>query len=249
MKLNYRDKVILGILLAVVILIAGFVGLVKPKTQDIQDDTAIRETKRSEQEEVEKKIAQIEPLKKRIDETYQETNKLAGDFVPMEEIDSTFMIDQYMQEYAEESEVKILTLELSPLSSSVLKYYYFTPEILSEKLFEASDLNGESQAAFEELSAASDSLSERTEEEVMGTEYAVRVSGTRENVWKYMEAIKEVGDARIINSVKFQDYSFGELTGANEANNVSEGEGETEVDFIISFYSVYEMAKPDTEAD
>ena len=249
MKLNYREKVILGILLAVVILIAGFVGLVKPKSQDIEDDTAIRAAKQSEQEEVEAKIAQIEPLKKKIDATYQETNKLAGDFVPMEEIDYTFMLDQCMRDYAEESEVKVLNLEVKDLDSKVLKYYYFTPEVLSEDLFSASDLNGDAQAAFDELSAESNSLSERTEEEVVGTEYAVKVKGTRENIWAYMKAIEDIGDARIISSVKFQDYSFGELTGENEANNVGEGEGETEVDFIVSFYSVYEMAKPDTEAD
>ena len=245
MKLNYREKVILGILLAAVILIAGFVGLVKPKTQDIEDDTALRETKRAEQAEVENKIAQIEPLKKKIDTKYQETNKLAEDFVPMEEINSTFALDQYMREYAEESEVKILKLEVSDLGSQVLNYYYFTPEILSEDLFAASDLNGDSQAAFDELSAESNSLSERTEEEVVGTEYAVKVKGTRENIWAYMQAIEDIGDARIISSVKFQDYSFGELMD----ETVAEGEGETEVDFVISFYSVYEMAKPNTEAD
>lgn len=233
------------ILLAAVILIAGFVGLVKPKTQDIEDDTALRETKRAEQAEVENKIAQIEPLKKKIDTKYQETNKLAEDFVPMEEIDSTFALDQYMREYAEESEVKILKLEVSDLGSQVLNYYYFTPEILSEDLFAASDLNGDSQAAFDELSAESNSLSERTEEEVVGTEYAVKVKGTRENIWAYMQAIEDIGDARIISSVKFQDYSFGELMD----ETVAEGEGETEVDFVISFYSVYEMAKPNTEAD
>ena len=246
MKLNYREKVILGILLAVVILIAGFVGLVKPKTQDIEDDTALRETKRTEQQEVEDEIAQIEPLKKKIDNTYQGTNKLAGDFVPMEEINDTFALDQYMREYAEESEVKILKLEVEELSSTPLKYYYFTPEVLSEDLFAASDLNGDSQAAFDELSAESDSLSERTEEEVVGTEYAVKVRGTRENIWAYMQAIEDIGDARIISSVKFQDYSFGE---SNEEEPVAEGEGETEVDFVVSFYSVYEMAKPNTEAD
>ncbi|HAE51911.1 MAG TPA: hypothetical protein DCG30_01475 [Ruminococcus sp.] len=245
MKLNYREKVILGILLAVIILIAGFVGLVKPKSQDIEDDTALRETKRTEQQEVQDKIDQIEPLKKKIDATYQETNKLAEDFVPMEEINDTYMLDQYMREYADDSEVKILDLQLEELNSQVLKYYYFTPEVLSEDLFAASDLNGDAQTAFDQLSAESNSLSERTEEEVVGTQYAVKVKGTREHVWAYMKAIEEIGDARIISSVKFQDYSFGELMD----DTVAEGEGETEVDFIVSFYSVYEMAKPDTEAD
>ena len=65
MKLNYRDKVILGILLAVVILIGGFVGLVKPKSQDIETDQAELDTKQTERDEVQGKLDQIEPLTKR----------------------------------------------------------------------------------------------------------------------------------------------------------------------------------------
>ena len=36
MKLNYRDLVILGILLALAILIAGFFLLIKPKNEEIK---------------------------------------------------------------------------------------------------------------------------------------------------------------------------------------------------------------------
>ena len=37
MKLNYRDKVILAIVLAVAIILAGFFALIKPKRQAIKD--------------------------------------------------------------------------------------------------------------------------------------------------------------------------------------------------------------------
>ena len=43
MKLNYRDKVILGIVLAIAILLAGYFMLIKPKNEDIKSNKATLE--------------------------------------------------------------------------------------------------------------------------------------------------------------------------------------------------------------
>ena len=38
MKLNYRDKVILGIVLAIAIVVAGYFALIKPKNEQFDTD-------------------------------------------------------------------------------------------------------------------------------------------------------------------------------------------------------------------
>ena len=40
MKLNYREKIILGVFLAVAILLGAFLGLVKPKSKTLEDNKA-----------------------------------------------------------------------------------------------------------------------------------------------------------------------------------------------------------------
>ena len=106
MKLNYRDKIILGVLLAVVILLLGFFLLIKPKKADIESDKATLTQVQQQKDEIDAKIAEIKPLQKQIKETYDDTTKLTGDFVAYNDINNPRKIDQYMQHFCEDCEVK-----------------------------------------------------------------------------------------------------------------------------------------------
>ncbi|MDE6780476.1 MAG: hypothetical protein K2J40_03335 [Ruminococcus sp.] len=214
MKLNYRDKVILGILLAVVILIAGFVGLVKPKNEDIKEDEATLATKQAEQADLEARIAKIEPLKENINKTYEETGKLTADFIPLGDIDTTVKLDQYMQHYAEECGVRIDNLEVTSPKESSLGYYYSEIESMpASGLFNSADLNGDYADAMNKILAESTALSQRNVETIIQTQYGMRVTGTKEALWNYMKAIEELKKTMLINQVSIDDYSF----GANKA--------------------------------
>lgn len=219
MKLNYREKVILGILLAVVILIAGFVGLIKPKNEEIKTDEATLVAKQEEQADLEARIARIEPLKNNIDETYEETNKLISDFIPLTDVDSPMKIDQYMQHYAEECGVRIDNLEISALKEESLDYYYSETESLpASAMLDSADLNGDYATAQNELFAESTALSQRNVETVIQSQYGIRVTGTREALWNYMKAVEELKKTMIVNQVSIDDYSFGANKAEEEGN-------------------------------
>lgn len=220
MKLNYRDKVILGILLAVVIAVAGFVGLIKPKNQEIKDDEALLATKQEEQADLEARIAKIQPLKNNIDETYEETNKLIADFIPLEDIDTSVEVDQYMQHYAEECGVRIENLEVSANRESSLNYYYLESDGMpSQDMRDMADLNGDYATSDAETNAESNALSQRNVETVIQSQYGVKVTGTREALWNYLKAIEELNKTIIVNQVRIDDYSFG--ADALEAEGIS----------------------------
>lgn len=210
MKLNYRDKVILGILLAVVILIAGFVGLVKPKNEEIKEDEATLIAKQEEQADLEARIARIEPLKTNINEVYEETAKLTSDFMPLSEISSASQLDQYMQHYAEECGVRIENLEIASAREATINYYYNEMEALpAADMLASADLNGDYEKAQNEIMAESNSLSQRNVETVIQSQYGVKVTGTREAIWKYLKAVEELKKTMIVNQVNIEDYSFG----------------------------------------
>ena len=115
-----------------------------------------------------------------------------------------------MQEYADQCEVKVSTLNVGQLTSGTIDYYYFTSETVSDDLFSSADINGDQQKLREKDDAESISLKQRDKGEAMSTQYGISVKGTKENIWKYMDAIKGIDDSVIINSVAIKDYTFGE---------------------------------------
>lgn len=223
MKLNYRDKVILGIILAIVIAVLGFVFMIKPKNEEITEDEATLQTKQSEQAELETKIARIEPLKKSIEETYEATAKMTDDFVNIEDISSTEKLDKFLREYAEECGVRIDELNVAYPKEKVLKYYYLEYEDLISNMRESADLNGTYSLAYDSIMAEQNALKDRTAETLIQTQYGIRVTGTREAVWKYMKTIEDLKKSILIDEVKIADYSF----GANAVEDTASQPAET----------------------
>lgn len=250
MKLNYREKVILGVLLALIICVAGYIGLIRTKSEQIKADKVTLEQKEGEKAEVDAKIAQIVPLTNEINDTYTETKKLTSDFVSYDKILNSTDVDQFMQKYADENEVKIYSLDVVGLTSAPIGYYYFTPEFPGEKMLESSDLNGGVMAGVNKDKAESVALAERTIEEALTSTYNIIVRGKKEAVWNFMKALEEQDETVIINSVNIEDYNFG-VTEDENGNEVppADGQDESSVTFNVSLYSVYEMAKPNTDAE
>lgn len=209
MKLNYREKVILAIVAAIAIMLAGFFLLIKPKNEDIKDHEAELETKQAEKQKIEADIARIDPLIKQIDKTYEETKKLTGDFVDASKISTPEKLDQYMQNIASETGVEIVELNVDVPKSSSIKYYYRTYETLLSGMMSSADLNGEYAAAEAKLSEESTQLSQRTAEDAISTEYGVLIRGTREQVFDYLKAVEDLGDTTLIKNVEINDYTFG----------------------------------------
>lgn len=247
MKLNYRDAVILGIVLALAVLLAGFFFAIKPKNDDIKSNKASLETLEQERAQVDAKIAEIEPLKTDITQLYNDTTGLINDFVEYNNIVNSRKIDQYMQHFAEEAEVKIMNLSSADPTSGALSYYYFTPSFLAEDMLAQSDLNGARSASKAESLAESDALAARTQETVMQGQYSITVEGEKENLWKYMELLEEQDETIIINSVNFTNLSIKDVKTSKSSDD--EEEQIPSAQFVITLYSVYDLAEPNLEAD
>lgn len=247
MKLNYRDIVILGILLAVVILIAGFFLLIKPKNEEIKTNKSNLATLQTERDQIDGKIAEIEPLKQDITDTVNDTNTLAAPFVTSSDITNARQVDQYMQHFAEDAKVKIMSLTAADISTSTLNYYYFTPHFIAEDQLAQADLNGEQQAYNESAMAESNAISARNQETVLSAQYAVTVEAeSKEELWAYMQALEEQEETIIINSVTFTNLEIKE-TSDNSSKNDDEDEVLPTAQFVITLYSVYDLAQPNLE--
>ena len=76
----------------------------------------------------------------------------------------------------------------------------------------------------------------------MASDYAITVTGKKENIWDFMQALADQEETLIINSVAIADYTFGAEPDSSEL----QGDEESSVVFHVTAYSIYEMAKPNT---
>lgn len=246
MKLNYRDRIIIGVLLALVIVLAMFFLAIKPTNEDIKKNKEELAQLQSSEAEVKSKIEEIPGLKKDIKASYDEGIKFTETFVDFKEYENPRLFDQFMQKYAEENEVKITSLSVKEIGVSTLGYYYFVPPVVAESLRLQYDINGELQKELNELKKESNALAARTAESIMKADYVITVTAEeQENIWNYMTAIEEQKETIIIDNVALTNIQIKEDKNA-EPTEDDEKKLPTAT-FTISLYSVYEMSEPNTE--
>lgn len=262
MKFNYRDKIIAGALLAIVILLVGFFVPVKNMSKQNKADQKILTEKEKIKADYEAKIAKIPSIQESIRGLYAEASEATKIFVPLEEVQSQVEVDNYMQKYADDCKIKIKNLELGSTTVTPISYYYTANKDTFSKLRAQADVNGTLQEAYDTAVAESTALSQRSKENVIKTQYAMKVTGTKENIWKYLETIKNFDKAVVINSVSISDYTFGkeaakkagvELPESKDGEEVSVQAGDkvikniSDAQIVLSLYSVIEMEEPDVE--
>lgn len=265
MKLNYRDKVILAIVLAVAIILAGFFALIKPKRQAIKDNQVRLEEVQAQETEIRNKIARIESLQTKIDQIFGKADSLTKIFVPKKAIDQTTLLDQYMQEYAEECKVKVRELRVDDTAAAALTYYYKPYTEVATALRESADVNGSLLEKVEKESEESTLISGRNVETIMSTRYGLSIRGEYQNVMNYIDMIAKEKEAILITAFGMEIFEEDEDANKNPApaageegqnNNQSEKEKEkknleddtiVDASVVIQLYSVYNMEKPDTD--
>lgn len=240
MKLTYRDKMLLlGVAAVAIILLGIFLGI-KPKSSEIKEDNKALEQVKTEWEAIDDKIQQIKPLQDDINESYSDSKKLSDDFFELDLVSNTFKLDQLMQEHLDKCNIEVTNLDLGSPSVVEIDYYYYTPTVVTSSMFDAADINGSYNDALTAIQAESNSLSERTKESVICTQYGVRADAEKEDIWAFMEEIKNLDTTIIIDSVNIADYTFGEEARKSDPT----AESTSEVTFVISIYSVFPMDEP-----
>lgn len=243
MKLSYRDKMLLLGVAALAIIALGIFLLIKPKITEIKEDNKTLSEVKADWKEKDDKIQQIPGLQEAITNTYKESKKLSDYFQDLSAVETQYKLDEFMQPYLDECNIEVTSLDLGSPSVSEIGYYYFTPSVVTSSMFDAADVNGNYAAAVNAAKAESNSLSERTKESVVRTQYGVAAKAEKEDIWAFMEKINSLDTTIIIDSVNISDYTFGE-EARKEDPTVEET---SEVTFVISIYSVFPMDEPVVE--
>ncbi len=255
MKLNYRDRVILLIVIAVVILVGGFVGLIKPRYSDITENKARRDEVQEEWDGLDAKIQQIPTLRESIKQTKASADDLAKNFYSGEDLVNgeligfmkPYQLDQYMQSIVDESKIKVVSMEAGEIADTTLNYYYYTPVVPTTAILDLADLNGNYSTEIKEKFKESDAISQRVPGNLFCQQYGINVKATKENLRSFMTKINEMDKAIRIDSISIADINFGTdpETGKPVAGaETIDGEGISQVTMVLNLYSVYKLDEP-----
>ena len=246
MKLNYRDRVILLAVIAIVVLLGGFFGLIKPKFNDIKENKTTRDSVQQEWDGLDAKIQQIPTLR---DDIFSGEEVADGNLISFMQ---PYQLDKYMQSIMDESNLKVMSMEAGSIQDSTLDYYYYTPTVPTTAILDLADLNGNYTAEISKKLEESNALSERVPENLFVQQYGVSVKATKDDLWNFMEKIHEMNKAIRIDSISISDTNFGvdpstgKLSATAEKMKDASGKeaGVSEVTMVLNLYSVYELDEP-----
>ena len=260
MKLNYRDRVILLAVIAIVVLLGGFFGLIKPKFNDIKENKTARDAVQQEWDGLDAKIQQIPTLRDDVKNTKSEADKVSSMFFSGEEVADgnlisfmqPYQLDKYMQSIMDESNLKVMSMEAGSIQDTTLDYYYYTPTVPTTAILDLADLNGNYTDEISKKLEESNALSERTAENLFVQQYGISVKATKDDLWNFMETISKMDKAIRIDSITITDTDFGvdpstgKLSADAEKMKDASGKeaGVSEVTMVLNLYSVYELDEP-----
>lgn len=147
MKISYRDKILLIIL---VVLITGFLGyifLIKPKMEDIESNKSKYSAAEEKQEEVNQKIKRLKVVNNQIIEYEAKSENITSRFLSHRH---DFDTDRFVQEMLNNNQMELSLLNISNIEIVDLKPYKVNIPQLSYPLYDgkpatySSDINKDS---------------------------------------------------------------------------------------------------------
>lgn len=218
MKLGYRERVVLIIVLIVAIFGLGIFVFIKPQWEKLNDNKKRRDDLKSAWDSKLVTFEGINKTQKNIRESVEEGRKTAQKFTgEMNSIElAKFLQDKFINtDKNTEDEVSLKgTVSVSDPGTSSLNYYYYRPNVVTYPLYENADLDG----------SLAEALSKKMEEANTFALHSAQTAGSstasftmlinREDTMAFLDAIydhcKNGKETMMIESVTLKDCNFNE---------------------------------------
>ncbi len=138
MKINKKEKMILLVVIAMVVLAVGYMLVFKPKSAELKDSKDALESAQNQKVTTEQRVATLEAVRKNIDTEYDNSKDLSDNFFP---IMANYELDRYVQGIFQADALDYDGIELTALEATPLEHYRTKLTYLSFPLYEASHIN------------------------------------------------------------------------------------------------------------
>lgn len=248
MKLSYREKVGLLVVIVLLVIIVFVAWPIKTFRNRIKVHTEQKATVQKTYEETQTLINQIPTIEGNITKVYENSKGLSSQFAPhMENIDfakyfeTLLNKEPYKKGAKNELEIKG-GLTITDATSDSIPFYYYTPDVITYPILVAADVNGDLVKKQDEVyyNKVQNAL---YLEEVEPQDVEVRVVSipmkfTKEALLALEDEFKTKETGARITSVTINDYSFGKVAELPEDKGYSEGTVE------FTFYTMQQIQEP-----
>jgi len=249
MKLSYREKVGLLIVIVLAVIIVFIAWPIKVIKGNIKDHKAERETIQVTYDDTVRKINEIPGIEANINSIYENSKGLSEKFVDhMDNIN----FDKYFETLLNKEPYKKngnnaleITggISIENADAGEVPFYFYTPDVITYPILEAADTNGNlietTDKALYDKAMNALNMNELESQDVEVRTVTIPMKFTKEALLALEDELKKNETGVRISSVKIEDYTFNYITEIPEDKGYSNGE----VTFV--FYTMQQIQKPD----
>ena len=137
MKLNYRDRIMLTIVIVILVWAVGIMFFIKPSIEAVQDSQAALDDAKAQRATLQARVDEDADLPERIEKAYKEVTKMTESFYDIQE---TQVATQKVDDLLLDNELKNLNMNITDYSVMTLNPYKFVssrPQTEIDKTIEA----------------------------------------------------------------------------------------------------------------
>lgn len=207
-KLSYRDRILILVVFVGLILVAGFMLMIKPKWEEIQTTEDSYSEALAEWEELEEKISQVDEIEERVKTKYNESVQIGSLFLDLKR---AYKLEDFIKDYIDKNGIYIDTnAEFTDPSVVTLTPYSLSYETLEYDIADSADLNKTKDESSENStsSSSSDEEEEVVDQELPCGTITIDYYATRAGLLQFMQDIKDSGKSIEIKSLTIDNNSY-----------------------------------------
>jgi hypothetical protein len=251
MKLSYREKVGLLIVIVLAVIIVFIAWPIKTIKANIKSHTEEQAKVLVVYEDTMRKIDEIPVIEGNITKVYEDSKGLSAKFAEHREniafskyFEELLNKEPYTKKTNGRNSLEIINkLEISDASTGEIPFYYYSPDVITYPILQAADTNGNlmetSDKVLYDKTQNALNMSTLEEQEIEVREVKIPMRFTKEALLALENELKDKETGARITSVKIDDYTFNYVTDVPEDKGFSEGE------VTFAFYTMQQIQKPD----
>jgi hypothetical protein len=249
MKLSYREKIGLLVLIVAAVIIIFIAWPIKSIRTNIKEHEKAYEAVKTQYDDTQRLISQIPLIESNIMEVYDASKGLHEKFtVHRDNID----ISKYFEELLNKEPYKkspqnaleiTKSLSIADPVASGMEFYYYTPNVITYPILELADTNGnlmeKNDGVLYKKVVNAVNMQTLKEQTVEVRTVSVPMRFTKEALLALEDELKKNESGIRITSVTIGDYTFG------YASEVPEDKGYSTGDVTFEFYTMQQIQKPE----
>lgn len=249
MKLSYREKIGLLVVIVLAVVIVFIAWPIKNLKNNIKMHTEQRDTIQVDYDRIQREIAEIPIIESNINATYEDSKGLSENFVShMTNIEFGRYFEELLNKapYNAKKNNKLALeitggLGIDNAGVGSVPFYYYVPDVITYPILEAADTNGNlmetsDKALYDKVINASE-ISSLENQDVEVRYVSIPMKFTKEALLALEEEVKKETGMRI-TGVTIDDYTFGYVSEIPDDKGYSEGE------VSFAFYTMQQIQKP-----